>query len=443
VVTPERRRRILELSLPILGGMVSQNLLDLIDTLMVGHLKDADSALAAVNLGAFANFTCFSFVAGLSMGVQALAARRVGEGRDSETAVPLNGGLLLVAALSIPLTVLLFALAPRMLGALSPSPEVVGAGTAYLRARLVGTVAIGANFAFRGYWSATNRARIYLRTIVAMHVVNVILNWVFIYGHLGAPALGPLGSGVATTIATFAGLAMNVGWGLKLARPNGFLRGLPDRPTLRQTLRLSLPAGVQQFLFAAGMTTFFGMVGHVGTAEVAASSVLFNILKVAVLPGLGFGLGAASLVGQALGRGDVDDARRWAWDVVKLAMAVVAVLSLPGALAPDFFLSFFLKEPATRALAVAPLCMVAISLPLDTVGMVLFNALLGAGDARRVMLISVCMQYAVQLPLVFLVAFRLGGGMLPIWIVQTGYRLVQAGLFAGVWRTGRWAQVRV
>ena len=90
-MTPERRRDILQISLPIVAGMTSQNLLNLVDAWMVGAL--GATALAAVGLASFVNFMAVSFLTGFSPAVQTLAARRVGQGRMSEVAVPLNGGL--------------------------------------------------------------------------------------------------------------------------------------------------------------------------------------------------------------------------------------------------------------------------------------------------------------------------------------------------------------
>ncbi|MDH3924717.1 MAG: MATE family efflux transporter, partial [Xanthomonadales bacterium] len=99
----DRRGMIWGIALPIMGGMMSQNVLNLVDIGMVGRL--GDSALAATGIGGFTNYLAISFIIGLSAGVQALAARRVGEGRDSETAIPLNGGLLLALMIGLPLCV--------------------------------------------------------------------------------------------------------------------------------------------------------------------------------------------------------------------------------------------------------------------------------------------------------------------------------------------------
>jgi putative MATE family efflux protein len=203
-----RIRTILALALPIIGGMASQNVLNLVDTAMVGFL--GAPALAAVGMGSFANFMAVAFIMGLSAGVQAIASRRLGEGRREETASGLNSGLLIALFVGVPWSVLLIVFADRLFPFLVDDPEVVALGVPYFRARLVGMVAIGMNFAFRGFWNGIGQSRRYLQTLVIMHICNLILNWVLIFGHFGFPALGAFGAGVGTTIATFLGTAIYI-----------------------------------------------------------------------------------------------------------------------------------------------------------------------------------------------------------------------------------------
>ncbi len=441
MLTPDRRARIQGLALPIIGGMISQNVLNLVDTAMVGSLGDA--ALAGVGLGGFANFMAIAFITGMSAGVQAMASRRLGEGRTTETAVPLNGGLLVVALLAVPLSIVLIALAPRLFPLLVDDPEVVALGTPYLQCRLGAMVAVGMNFSFRGYWNAVDRSALYLRTLLVMHVTNIALNYVLIFGHLGFPELGAVGAGLGTAISTYVGTAYYFWLGRTHAREAGFLRGLPGRDTVRTMVRLSVPAGLQQFFFAAGMTVFFRLVGMVGTQELAASNVLLNLMLVAILPGLGFGLAAATLVGQALGKGDRPGAREWGLDVVKLASAVVGIIAIPAMIYPEGLLLPFIHSADTLALAAGPLRLIAILLPLDAVGMVLMNGLLGAGDAKQVMRVSIVTQWVCQLPLVFLVGPTLGWGLFAIWAVQTGARAAQSLVFLGIWRGTGWGHSKV
>ncbi|EYF06973.1 MATE family efflux transporter [Chondromyces apiculatus] len=436
-----RTTTILALGLPVIGGMISQNLLNLVDTAFVGTLGNA--ALAAVGVGGFVFFVTTAFITGLSAGVQAMAARRHGEGRVTDTAVPLNGGLLLAIALALPLTSIAWLAAPALFRLLNPDPEVVALGVPFLRVRLLGAVFVGCNFAYRGYWNGINRPGNYLQTLVIMHAVNIVLCWLLVFGNLGAPRLGTLGAGIATSAATGVGTLYYTTQAIRLARPWGFLREVPDPTALRTMLRISIPAGLQQLLYAAGLTTLFAILGRVGTAEAAAASVLTNVMLVAILPGIALGIVAASLVGQALGRKDREDAYRWGWDVVKVAMVAMSSLGLPMLLFPEQVLSIFIHDPATLALARPSLMVFGAAIAADAVGMILMNALLGAGASQAVMLVSVGMQWLVFLPAAWLIGPMLGYGLLGIWIAQSCYRAIQALIFAVLWRRRAWAALEV
>jgi MATE family multidrug resistance protein len=436
-----RSRQVLAIALPIIGGMTSQNILNLVDTAMVGGLGDA--ALAAVGTGSFA-------ITGLSAGVQTIASRRMGEGRESETGEALNGALLIAVLFGVPMTAVLWFVVPYVFPLLNPDPEVVEAGVPYLQWRLMGMVAIGMNFSFRGYWSGVNLARLYLRTLVLMHGTNIALNWVLIYGKLGAPALGATGAGVATTIAVYVGTGFYFVLAMRHAGPSGFLRQRPNGAILRAIGRLSLPNGLQQLFFALGFNVLFWIIAHgkvadraLSTAEVAAANVVINVTLVAVLPGLGMGIAAATLVGQALGRGNAADAKAWGWDVVRIAAGVMALLGLPMLLFPDVILRIFLHEPLTLDIARGPLRLVGATIAIDAVGMVLMNALIGAGASRTSMLVSICTQWLLFLPVAYVLGPVLGLGLMAIWIAQVSYRGLSALIFAHLWRRGSWASIKV
>ncbi|MCA9705116.1 MAG: MATE family efflux transporter [Myxococcales bacterium] len=428
--------------------MTSQNILNLVDTGMVGTL--GDEALAAVGTGSFANFLAMAFITGLSAGVQAIASRRKGEGNESETAVALNGALLVALLFGVPASIALFFVVPHVFPVLNPDPAVIEAGVPYLQARILAMTAVGMNFAFRGYWNGVNLSSLYLRTLLVMHAANIVLNWVLIFGHLGAPAMGAAGAGVASAIATYVGTGYYFALGLRHARSSGFLRARPGAQTLRTIARLALPNAFQQLFFAAGYNVLFWIIAHSNladeahaTAEVAAANVVINITLVAVLPGLGLGLAAASLVGQALGRADPDDAKAWGWDVVRIAIGVMTVLGLPMLLVPDLILGIFLHDPSTLDVARGPLRLVGATIGVDAVGMVLMNALIGAGASRASMIVTISTQWLLFLPVAYVMGPVLGLGLLAIWIAQVSYRGLMAVIFAQLWRQGRWATIKV
>ncbi len=276
-----------------------------------------------------------------------------------------------------------------------------------------------------------------------MHAFNLVLSYGLIFGKFGLPEFGATGAGIGSAIATYIGTAVYIIMALRTARAAGFLRGLPDSDTMRKMMQISVPSGFRQLFFAAGLTALFWIVGRVSTTALAAANVVINLMLVAILPGIGLGLAAASLVGQALGREDPDDAKQWGWDVAKLGVIGMGAVGLPMLFAPDLLLSGFIHDMATLNEARIPLQIIGGVIAFDAIGLVLQNALLGAGDSTRVMLVVVGLQWLLFLPAAYLVGPYWGFGLVGIWTAQAIYRAIQAGLFAVLWQRGRWAHVEL
>jgi putative MATE family efflux protein len=434
----KRLRQISRIALPIVGGMVSQNILNLVDIAFVGRLGPA--ALAAVGLGSFASLMFSTLIVGSSSGgVQPIAARRYGEGRQQVAAVPLNAGLVFATVFGLPATAVLILLTPVVFPLLNPDPQVVAEGIPYTQARLLAVAFVSANFAFRGYWNGVHRSGLYMRSLVLMQVVNICLDWILIFGHFGAPAMGTLGAGVASTAATVIGTMYYFALGYRYARGSGFLHGLPDRATLVTMLSLGIPSGFQQLFFFGGFTVLFWIVGQIGTPEVAAATVLINMTLLAVLPAIGLGLASATLVGNELGRGHVPQARRWGREVAALAGMGTSIIAVPMIFIPATLLAVFVVDPATMELAKTPLRIVGASLFIDVIGIVFSNSLLGAGASRRVFVVSTGFQWLVGLPAAWLLGPGLGGGLTIVWCTVVAWRSIQAVAFALIWRGSSWA----
>jgi MATE family multidrug resistance protein len=444
VLDQKRLNRILGLALPIIGGMVSQNILNLVDTAMVSRLEDSNAALAAVGYSGFMLFLAQSVLLGLSTGVQASASRRKGQGRLAETGHYLNASLLIILCAAPVLSVLVIYAVPHLYPYISDDADVTALGVPYLQIRSAGIIFVAMNFSFRGYWNAIDMTRLYMTTLIAMHIVNIALNYILIFGHFGAPALGVEGAAIASVAAFAFGSTVYILFGLRYAGEFGFMRALPTRQEVLRLIQLSLPNSVQMMFFSAGFLATFWIIGRIGTAEIAGANVLMTVSLVALLPGMGMGLAAATLVGQALGRGDAEDAAQWAWDVVKVAVVGLGLLGLPMIIAPEqVLLAIYTLEPETLALTLWPLRLVGLSMVFEAVGMVLQNALLGAGDARRVMLVAIANQWFLFLPLAYLAGPVLGGGLTIIWLLQVIYRALQAGIFAAFWARRKWVHIEI
>lgn len=437
----ERLQRILALSLPIIGGMVSQNLLNVVDTAMVGFLGGA--ALAAVGLGGFIVFASQALILGISTGVQTLAARKKGEGRPERSARILNSALVLVLLIAPPLSILLYWLVEPVYPFLNSDPAVIEQGVPYVQWRISAIVFVGMNFAFRGYWNAMDMSRIYMTTLIMMHAVNIFLNYVLIFGHFGAPALGVTGAGMASAISVAIGTIIYFILGMRHVVGDRFLKGIADRAEFRSLIKISIPAGIQQLFFAMGLVSMFWIIGKIGTSELAAANVLITVLLFAILPGIALGIGGTTLVSQAMGQKNVDDAHQWTWDVAKVTVALLTFLGLPMVLIPDLVSSIFLHDPATRELARWPMRIVGLSMPIEALGFAFMHGLIGAGDARRVMLVSIGTQWFLFLPLAYLCGPVLGFGLLSVWILQGGSRAMQTAIYWRSWQRRSWQHIKL
>jgi multidrug resistance protein, MATE family len=437
-----RARSLLNIGLPIMGGMISMVLLGLIDTAMVGLLGNA--ALGAVGLSSFAAFIFLGLFFGFSIAVQALVSRRSGEGRSGESAQPLHAALIVIGTAAPVMSAALYFLVPYLIPLINDDPEVVAISIDYIRWLILQAVFAGFIAANTGFWNGIGESRIYIPSMVAMHVANVFLNYVFIFGNFGAPEMGAEGAGLATFLAHIIGAVLYGRLGLRYGKAYGYLEWAPTAEEVRRVMRLAVPAGIQQLLDVAALTVTYSIVGRVGTAELAVYSVLINFINVVGLPAWGLGTAGATLVGQALGRKDIPDANQWALDTVKIGMVSMAVIGLPFWLVPEWLLSIWIHDPDTLAIAVWPTRILGLMIVFNGVGYMLASLLNGAGDVKKVTWINFFTQWLILVPGAWLMGPTLGFGLLGIWVVhQFLFRLGHVFIFGWFWRRGGWARILI
>jgi Na+-driven multidrug efflux pump len=276
-----------------------------------------------------------------------------------------------------------------------------------------------------------------------MHASNIAISYVLIFGKFGLPAYGVTGAGMGSAIAMGIGTSIYIFLGFRHVANQGFLKQLATRIETASLVRISLPSGLQQLFFAAGMVAMFWIIGNIGTPELAVANVLITVLLFAILPGLALGLACATLVGQALGRGDPDDAYQWAWDVSKVTVALLTILGLPMWLVPDLVSAMFIHDIDTRELARWPMRLLGLTMPIEAMSFAFMHGLLGAGDAKRVMFVSIGTQWLLFLPLAYLAGPILGFGLFTIWVLQGSSRALSAFLFVAMWRGRIWQRIVV
>jgi len=434
-----RSRRILRLGLPIMGGMSTYTLLELVDIVFVGYLGTV--ALAAVGISVFLTFAYLALFGGVSIAVQATTARLVGENTTVDLPRFLRTTLLIVVATTPFGAALLGWQADGLLGLMSDDPAVVEVGTDYLRWSFAAGVFLTVNNAFMGFWNATDRPNLYLRVVLLQAVVKLPLNYVLMFGWGPVPAYGVTGAGMSTCAAAVVGSLYHAVSATRHAR--GYWRG-PVGANLLIVVRLMLPAGTQQFLENLALTLMFRIVALIGTVEVAGYTVLVNLVGAVGLPAWGLGMAGATLVGQAMGARDPVAADRWAWDVVKVGVLAMVILGIPFWAAPELILGLFIHDPAAVEIAAWPCRILGLMIGINGLGYMFASLLYGAGDVARVMYVNLATQYLVLLPGAWLVGVHLGYGLLGVWLVhQFAFRALNAVVLTLLWRQRRWAKVQL
>jgi putative MATE family efflux protein len=438
--SPRRDRVIVKLAGPIVGGMLSQTLVNLVDTAMVGRLG-AD-ALAAVGLGSVATWLSVSILLGIGSATQALVARRIGEGRPEAAGRVLDNALVLAGSTGLVMGVLIYTLTPLLMSVLASSARVEVLGADYLTMRTIGFPFVVVNFAFRGFYHGAGDTRTHLKAILVVHSLNIVLDALLIFGLLGFPRMGPGGAGLATALGLAGGTLYYALWATRRTRIRaryGALRWTSlCRETCRGLLAIQIPNGLQNLANALGFMTLYWMMARIDTLSVAINSLLMNVNSVFYLPAYGLGLASATLVGQALGRGEPAEAEAWGWESVRLACYVLTAAGLLLALVPGPALRVFTDDARVVEAGRLALQITALGQFATAITMVLSNVLISAGNARYVAAVNVLVTYALVLPATYGLAVLLGGGVTLAWLLQGGGRLLAGGALVLRFRAGGW-----
>jgi multidrug resistance protein, MATE family len=418
------RRRVLGLAGPIIGENFLETLLGIIDTWLVAGLGAV--ALAGVGSSLQVMFLLIAALSALAVGNAVLVAQAVGA-RDLLRAGQLGRQSLIWSVIfSIPLALGGLVFSRPLIGIFGLEPDVAEVATQYLHVTMGTVVVLVGLFIGGGVLRGAGDSRTPMLVTAFANVVNVVLAYAMIYGYLGLPALGAVGSAWATFIARGIGLALLVG-ALWQGRNGGWM---PDLKVARQVLQIGIPAALEQILVSTAFLALGIVVAHLGTDVLAAHRVAFSALSLSFLPGIGFGIAATALVGQSIGARRIAEgaaAARVATNWAIIWMSAIAVLLF--IFAPQV-LGLFSNDAAVIAAGSGGLRVVALLQPFWAVLFVQSGALRGTGNTSFPLKISGSGIWA-SVGLAWLLITLFGGGLVAVWVAF----LIVAPLTAGLmWR---------
>ena len=447
---PNGYREVLSISLPLVASMGSITLMQFTDRIFLANYS-MDAIAAALPAG-IASFTGIAFFMGVANYTNVFVAQYTGAGAFTRVGASMWQGIYfsLMAALFLASLCLI---SEPLFDWIGHSPHIQALEVKYFKILTLGGGLVVLGSAMACFYTGRGITRVVMVVHMAGAAINIPLDYCLIYGVGPFPEMGIVGAAVATLIA-YASivliLAVLIFGKTNRKRFATWEAGAFDRELFRRLMRYGIPSGFQFFLEIFGFTFFIQMLGRLGDLELAASNIVLSIESLSFLPMVGFHIGNATLVGQAVGKGCPEEGVYATTSALHLTMAYMLLVSALFVLAPRPLLSLFQASQygpeqydEIMRLGVILLRFVAAFCFFDALNLIFSGAIKGAGDTRFIMWTIAVLSVAVMIVPVYIAVEVMERGLYTAWTLATIYVCALGVAFMLRYRQGKWKKMRV
>lgn len=436
-------RAIFLLAVPMILEMIMESLFAVVDIFFVS--KISIEAVATVGLTESVITLVYSVAIGLSTAATAIVSRRVGEGNTSQAGQSIGQVILISLLVSVVMGLTGFVLAERILRFMGADALVIQTGTNYARLLFLSSPAIILLYALSGALRGAGAASIAMRSLWLSNGLNIVLCPLFIFGFGFVPAMGVTGAAIATTI----GRSIGVGYQLyylyhsKTGVSITLADFTPDRKIIKNVVSIA-SGGAGQFLIASASWIFLTRIlAEFGSDVVAGYTIAIRVIIFTLMPASGLANAAATLVGQNLGAGQPDRAEQSVWRTAFFNMLFLVTLAILFFAASETIIGWFSDIPQVVETGVLTLRILCLGYGFFAFGMVVIQALNGAGDTRTPILLNVICFWLLEIPIAYVLAIVLQWGPPGVFASVPIAESILAILAILVFRKGKWKQVEV
>ena len=437
------RRAVFMLSVPMVLEMMMESVFFLVDAYYVSSL--GANAIATVGLTESVLTLVYAVAIGLSMGVTAIVARRVGEQNvngASQTAVQ---SILLGIAIAAIISVIGILFPKEILGLMGAEPELIAEGYGYTQVLLGGNVTIMLLFLINAVFRGAGDASVAMRVLILSNVLNIILDPIFIFGFGPVPAFGVQGAAIATTIGRgsavmFQLLILFYGWSkIKVTfKDIVFRTGI-----MLNLIKVSL-GGIGQFIIGTSSWVFLmRIMAEFGSEVLAGYTIAIRVLMFTLMPSWGMSNAAATLVGQNLGASKPERAEQSVWKTGKYNAFFMLIVSIFYLVFAEAIIKIFSDEAQIVEYGALSLRVIAAGYVFYAYGMVIIQSFNGAGDTKTPTVINFFCFWVFQLPFAYLAALVFNWGAMGVFLAITFAEILIAVIGIIWFRKGKWKEVKV
>ncbi|WP_304130266.1 MATE family efflux transporter [Ignavibacterium album] len=419
-------KKILHIALPAIAGLSTQMIVSLVDTAMVGRLSEATYALAAMGIGVLATWALISFFSSLATGTHVIVARRFGQKDFIECGNTLNNSLLISLSIGV-IVAAIGAFFAKPIADLFASDDLVAYhASEYIFYRFLGIPFFLISVSYRGFYFGISKTKIFMFSGIITNLLNIIFNYIFIYGNFGMPRMGLAGAGLGSTLASSFDFFFYTSILLLPSYRNkfqNFKKIKIDLDVIKSIWKISIPVSLQNVFILIGFLIFVAITGIIGTQEQAATQATISTLFISFLPCFGFGIAVQTLVGNNLGAGKFYLAKIYGIETAKVATIYTLILGVVFILLPQYVLLIITNDSTIIESAKPILRIAGFAQIFYAIGVVLANALQASGKMLFVMKAEVITNLFILVPLSYLFGVIFGYGLIGAWLAMPVYIL--------------------
>ncbi len=443
---------VIRIAWPSFIELLLTQLASMVDLMMVGsmggkaHPEIGANALSAVGLTTQPKFLLMAAFIAMNTGVTALVARSKGQNDKNLANLIVRQGLLFTFCITALLSVLGFIFARPMVIFMGSTEAIITEwATQYLQIQMAGFLTMALTSTITAALRAVGDSRTCMIYNLIANVVNVIFNWLLIYGHLGFPEMGVAGASLATVLGQLVAFVIAL---IVLIRGNGFLKlefrfGFkPDKKVLGNIVGIGFPAMVEQLLMRAGMIIFAKTVATLGTLSYATHQVCMNIQALSFMTGQAFAVSATTLMGQSLGKRRVDMAQAYCSRTRTVGLVSSAVLAIIFILFGGPIVGLYNSDPDIIKMGGTIMLFVAFLQPFQSSQFIIAGALRGAGDTKTTAIITFITVLIIR-PVLAIIMVSSGFGLYGAWFAMAIDQLVRSGMVLARYHGGKWKLIKL
>ena len=389
-------------------GLLAQNVVQITATIFLGWVGEIEQS--AAGLAGIYYIALFTICFGFSIGGQIMISRRNGEQNFNRIGTIVIQGIIFLEILALLLFVGSSLGVKYLLPQFMKSPDVFAAVETYLSWRVYGFFFSAINVMFRAFYVGIARTKVLTANAVVMSLVNLVADYVLIFGKFGFPELGIKGAGIAAIVAEFSSVLFFVIYTLKTVdfRKYGFMRMRFRFSVIRSILSISSFTMVQYLISMSTWFIFFLAIEQHSARALAVTNIVRNFYMAFFIPMNAFATTANTLVGNTMGMGNISDVIPLVKRICKLSLVVIVVVMIVTAAGAEFWISIIASHEDITLVtdSVAPLLVVVGALPICCLGTVLFNSISGTGNTRAALMLELITLTAYVSYMYWIVIYR-------------------------------------